>query len=138
MIRCLAVVVSCFATTVAGLSLATANAAPPDAAGPKPSCVYTLSTPEVVQVSGSAMVRLTLKPYPCTGSINPNYLSVCLKPESSANNGTCGFSSIPTFAQVYLPYKPGITYVATGTGCGSVYTEEGSICASVGPVKTTL
>ena len=139
MSRRVAVVVSCLATAVTGLSLATsAAAAPPSDDGSKPSCVYTLSTPQVVSVSGSTLVHATLTPYPCTGSINPNYLNVCLKPETGTSKGSCGFSSTPSFAEVFVPYKPGTTYVATGSGCGSVYTEEGSICASVGPLSTTL
>lgn len=139
MIRCLAVVVGCFATVLAGLAATTtAAAAPPPDEQDERSCVYTLSTPQLVQVSGSTMVTATLTPYPCTGSINPNYLSVCLQPEQNASAGSCGFSSIPSYAEVFVPYKPGTTYVATATGCGSVYTEEGSICSTVGPKSTTL
>jgi len=139
MIRCLAVVISSFATTLAGLGYATtAAASPPSDGAEQPSCSYTLSPPQLVQVSGTTMVTATLKPYPCTGSINPNYLSVCLKPEQNAAAGNCGFSAVPTVAEVFAPYKPGTTYVTTGTGCGSVYTTQGSICSSLGPYSTTL
>lgn len=138
MIRSLAVIASSFATALAGLVFASTAAAEPAGDGAKPSCVYTLSTPQVVQVSSATLVRATLTPYPCTGSINPNYINVCLKAEGTGNNGQCGFSSLPIAAEVFLPYKPGTTYVASGTGCGSVYTAEGSICASVGPFSTTL
>lgn len=139
MSRRLVVMVNCLVAAVAGLSLATTAAAAPPADAPgERSCVYTLSTPQLVQVSGSTMVTAKLTPYPCVGSITPNYLNVCLKPEPSTSTGTCGFSSVPSFAEVFVPYKPGTTYVATGTGCGSVYTPEGSICATVGPSSTTL
>ncbi|HEV7422281.1 MAG TPA: hypothetical protein VGO30_20915 [Mycobacterium sp.] len=139
MIRCLAVVISSLATTLAGLGYAaTATASPPSDGAEQPSCVYTLSQPQLVQVSGATMVTATLTPYPCTGSINPNYLSVCIKPEQNAAAGNCGFSAVPSMAQVFVPYKPGTTYVTTGTGCGSVYTTQGSICSSLGPHSTTL
>jgi hypothetical protein len=138
MIRSFAVLAASFATSVGGVVLATTAAATPSDGAADPSCVYTLSAPLVVQVSGVPMVTATLKPYPCTGSINPNYLSVCLKAETNAGAGTCGFSAVPSMAEVFLPYKPGTTYVASGTGCGSVYTTQGSICATQDPVSVTL
>ncbi|MCW2593911.1 MAG: hypothetical protein JWQ86_6338 [Mycobacterium sp.] len=136
MIRCLAAVVGSSAVSLAGIvSPATAAAAPPS---DQPSCVYTLSRPQVVSVSGSAMVTATLRPYPCTGEINPNSLTVCVNPQGSSSPGNCGFSAVPSVAQVFVPYKPGTTYVTSGTGCGSVYTTQGSICSTLGPVSTTL
>ena len=135
MIRCLAALGSC-AVSLAGFGLVPiASAAPPP---DEPSCVYTLSRPQVVSVSGAVMVTATLKPYPCTGDINPNSLTVCLNPQGSSSPGNCGFSAVPSVAQVFVPYKPGTTYVTTGTGCGSVYTTQGSICSTLGPVTTTL
>lgn len=139
MSRCLAVVVSCSTTALAGFTFAApASANPPGDDGAEPSCNYTLSTPQVVEVSGTSMVRATLTPYPCTGAINPNSLTVCLSPQGSPSAPTCGFSAVPSNAQVLTPYKPGTTYTTTGTGCGSVYTTQGSICTTLGPVETTL
>lgn len=139
MIRCLSAVVSCSAVVLAGLGLpAISAAAPPSDGAGEPSCVYTLSRPQVVQVSGATMVTATLKPYPCTGDINPNSLTVCVNPEGHSSPGNCAFNAVPSMAQVFVPYKPGTTYVTTGTGCGSVYTTQGSICSSLGPVTTTL
>jgi hypothetical protein len=139
MIRFLAVVVSSLAMALTRLGCPTnAIASPPSDGAEQPSCVYTLSKPQLIQVSGTTMVTATLTPYPCTGSINPNYLSVCLKPEQNASAGSCGFSAVPSVAEVFAPYKPGTTYVTTGTGCGSVYTTQGSICSSLGPHSTTL
>lgn len=135
MIRCLAILGSC-AVGLTGIGLApTATAAPPP---DEPSCVYTLSRPQVVSVSGTAMVTATLKPFPCTGEINPNSLTVCLNPQGSSSPGNCGFSEVPSEARVFAPYKPGTTYVTTGTGCGSLFTTQGSICSTLGPVTTTL
>jgi hypothetical protein len=137
--RCLAAVVSSLAITLAGLACAaTANADPTPDVVEEPSCVYTLSTPQVVQVSGVAMVTATLTPYPCTGSINPNSMTVCLEAEQNPSAGKCGFSAVPDFAEVFVPYKPGTTYISKGTGCGSVYTTQGSLCATVGPNRTAL
>jgi hypothetical protein len=139
MIRCLAVLVSSFAIALAGLGCATGAAAgpPPDGAE-QPSCVYTLSPAQLVDVSGTTMVTATLTPYPCTGSINPNSLTVCVTPEQDPSAGNCGFSAVPSMAQVFAPYKPGTTYIIKGTGCGSVYTTQGSICSTLGPYTTTL
>ncbi|BBX17203.1 hypothetical protein CRI77_10905 [Mycolicibacterium duvalii] len=117
---------------------AAATASPPTEGAEQPSCVYTLSTPRLVDVSGTTMVTATLTPYPCTGSINPNSLTVCITPEGTPTAGTCGFSAVPSRAQVFVAYKPGTSYVVRGTGCGSVYTTQGSLCSTVGPFTTTL
>lgn len=128
-----------FAIAAAGLSCAAGANAEPESDGPEqPSCNYTLSEPRVVDVSGRPMVMATLKPYPCTGSINPNSLTVCVSAQGDPSAGECGFSAVPDQAEVYAPYKPGTTYVTRGTGCASVYTTQGSICSTVGPVTTTL
>ncbi len=138
MIRPLAVV-SSFAVALAGLGLATpASASPGSDETAQPSCVYTLSAPQVIQVSGTAMVTATLTPYPCTGSISPNSMTVCLQAEQRPAAGKCGFSAVPDYAEVFVPYEPGMTYVSKGTGCGSVYTTQGTLCASVGPYSTSL
>lgn len=131
-----AAVVSAFALIFAGLASAV-----PASATPSPgeaSCVYTLSRPQVVAVSGVPMVMATLAPFPCTGSINPNYLSVCLNPQGTPSAGNCGFSANPSFAQVFVPYKPGTTYVSTGTGCGTVFTPQPAICSTAVPISATL
>jgi hypothetical protein len=139
MTRSIGVIVSSFAVALMGLSCATvATASPPTDGAEQPSCVYTLSPAQLVDVSGTTMVTATLTPYPCTGSINPNSMTVCVEPEQNPAAGRCGFSAIPSFAEVFVPYKPGMTYIAKGTGCGSVYTTQGSLCASVGPYRSTL
>jgi hypothetical protein len=139
MIRCLAVVVGSLTTALACIGFAaTAAASPPSDGADSPSCVYTMSTPQVVSVSGVAMVTATLKPFPCTGHINPNSLTICIAVQGSSAAPQCAFKAVPEVAEVYVPYKPGTTYVATGTGCGSVFTAQGAICASVGPKSTTL
>lgn len=137
--RRLAVVIGIVTLSLAGAGwLPTAAATPPPATADEPSCTYTLSTPQLVQVSGTTMVTATLTPYPCTGSISPNSLTVCVTPQHNPTAGQCGFSAVPTKAQVFVAYKPGTTYVTRGTGCGSVYTTDGTICSTVGPDTTTL
>jgi hypothetical protein len=137
--RCLAAVVSSFAIALAGAGHAsTATASPPSDDADSPSCVYTMSAPQVVSVSGVAMVTATLKPFPCTGHISPNSLTVCIEAQGSATAPQCAFRAVPEMAEVFVPYKPGTTYITSGTGCGSVFTTQGAICASVGPRSTTL
>jgi hypothetical protein len=136
MIRCVAAVVSTFALACGGLTAAVSATATP--LTEEASCVYTLSRPQVVAVSSALMVRATLSPFPCTGSINPNYLSVCLSVQGASSAGKCGFTALPSYAEVFVPYKPGTTYVTSGTGCGTVFTPQPPICSTVGPVSTTL
>jgi hypothetical protein len=140
MTRCVTAAVSVLSTAALMLGFAgTASADPSSDSSPEPSCIYTLSSPQLVQVSGVTMVTATLAPYPCTGSINPNSMTVCVQAQGDDTNGKCASEAKPIAARVYFaPYRPGRTYVSTGRGCGSVFTAEGSICASVGPKTATL
>ncbi|MCT7657150.1 hypothetical protein [Mycobacterium deserti] len=139
MIRCLTLTVSMLAAAVTALGAGPATAQPTTEPAPEPSCVYTLSEPSLVSVSGVLMVTASLAPFPCTGSINPNSMTVCVSPKGDAGNGKCGFASRSIPAQVFLtPYRPGTTYESTGRGCGGVYTLVGAICATVGPKTATL
>lgn len=117
----------------------TASATPSSDGSPEPSCVYTLSPPQLVQVSGVTMVSATLSPLPCTSTTNPNSMTVCVRAQGDVSNGDCAFEAVPTTARVYFtPYRPGTTYESTGRGCSSVITAEGSVCSSVGPYTATL
>jgi hypothetical protein len=140
MTRCVTAAASVLSTALLMLGCAgTASADPSSGSSPAPSCVYTLSAPQLVQVSGVTMVSATLAPFPCTGSIQPNSMTVCVKAQGDSTNGKCAFQARPVAAQVYYaPYRPGTTYVSTGTGCGSVFTAEGAVCATEGPMSATL
>lgn len=114
-----------------------AQAAPAD--GDQASCVYTLSKPFVVVVSGRQMVSATLDALPCTGSILPNSKTVCVQMQGSDGPPLCKYTPGYPQAQVYFaPYRPGSTYVSTGTGCGSVRPTLVSVCATQGPFSATL
>jgi hypothetical protein len=139
MTRCVTAAVSVLSTAVSVFGFAgTASADPSSDGSPEPSCTYTLSSPQLVQVSGVTMVTATLAPYPCSGSINPNSMTVCVKAQGDDTNGKCASEAKPIAARVYYPYRPGTTYVSTGRGCGSVFTAEGSVCSSEGPETATL
>ena len=142
MIRCPSPIVSVlsFIVVVAAVGAAGPAAADPrNEPSPDPSCVYTLSAPELVSMSGVLMVTATLAPLPCTGSINPNSMTVCVSMQGESSDGQCVQESKPIPARVlFAPYRPGMTYESTGRGCGSVFTLEGAICTSVGPKTATL
>ncbi|WP_319448753.1 MULTISPECIES: hypothetical protein [unclassified Mycobacterium] len=124
---------------MAGLDRGTASAAPPQPdPSPAASCVYTLTPPSKVTVSGTEMVTASLKPGPCTGDINPNTLTVCLELKGYASP-QC--ATHPTFDPVdvyFSPYRSGATYIATGLGCGNVFPTGDQSCSPVGPYATTL
>jgi hypothetical protein len=115
-----------------------AQAAPPTD-GDRASCVYTLSKPFLVTVSGRQMVSATLDGLPCTGSILPNSKTVCVQLQGSSSAPLCKYEPGYNIAQVYFaPYRAGGTYVSTGTGCGSVRPTFVSVCATQGPFTATL
>jgi hypothetical protein len=140
MLRCLRVLAGVLLAVLYSMSSAASSSAlPPGDPAPPASCVYTLSPPRLAQVSGVTMVTATLTPFPCTGSINPNSITVCLSAQGDDDNAKCAFEARPIPAQVYWSaYRPGTTYVSSGQGCGSVFTAEGSVCSSVAPKSATL
>ncbi|MGV0717400.1 hypothetical protein ABQE93_18560 [Mycolicibacterium sp. XJ662] len=120
---------------LAGLaSAATAHAQPPPLPGP---CNFTLSPPQVVQVSGADMVTATVTPVGCAGMFEPKFGVACLHVQGGP--GKCTQSRGPGTAQVYEPYQPGATYVSSGRGCGAMFdfTTDPN-CQLLGPVTATL
>ena len=136
-IRPAGVVCACAATLVALGGGSPVSATPTDGQEP-PSCVYTLSKPFVVDVSGVKMVSATLSSLPCTGAITPNQQTVCVQVEGGSGAPHCDYRAGYNDAQVYLPYVPGATYTSTGTGCGAVSPTLVSACATQGPLSATL
>jgi hypothetical protein len=134
----LAVLPAAVALAIAGVGAATAQASPPSDPSTSPSCSYTLTSPSIVNVSGTDMVTATLAHGPCTGKITPNSMTVCVEMQGG-DRPQCAFH--PTFdtLQVYFtPYRSGATYISTGRGCGNVFPAADESCSSLGPYTTTL
>jgi hypothetical protein len=135
----IAVAFSSCAVMLLGLGGVVNAHAAPTGDDSEPSCVYTLSTPFVVEVSGVKMVSATLKALPCTGDILPNTQTVCVELKGGGVAPQCQHKAGYATAQVYFaPYRAGSTYVSTGTGCGSIGPMFVSRCATQGPYAATL
>lgn len=107
-------------------------------AEPTSPCDYTLSPPQVVQLSGTSVVTATFQPAGCDRS-NVILGVACLQRQGSPGPGRCEQNSGPLVAQVYYaPYEPGATYIATGRGCATTGNPPQSFCSSVGPLTATL
>ena len=133
MIRSLMVLTAATALTFAGAAgVAGAGPAPP------PPCSYTLSPPEVVQLSGTNMVTATLTPAACDQS--DSYLLVaCVQLQGSDGPGQCAQGQGILPAQVYYqPYRPGATYISTGRGCSLKGNPPQPVCSPTGPFTATL
>ncbi|CAN5226306.1 hypothetical protein BH09ACT8_BH09ACT8_24580 [soil metagenome] len=122
-----------------GVALGGAVAVASPAPGEVPAaCNFTLSSPSVVEVSGTPMVTATLTPAACEGTANPKSSQVCVA-TTGASPGKCELANGYETAQVYLsPYIPGTSYVAKGSGCAGLATPSAAICSSVGPKSATL
>jgi hypothetical protein len=133
MIRSLMILTAATALTFAGA----AGVAGAEPAPPLP-CSYTLSPPQVVQVSGTNMVTATLTPAACDQS--DSYLLVaCVQLKGSDGPGQCAQGQGILPAQVYYqPYRPGATYISTGRGCSSKGNPPQPFCRPTGPFTATL
>ncbi|MGP4056259.1 hypothetical protein ACTWP6_15795 [Mycobacterium sp. 4D054] len=110
------------------------------AAQPAPvsACAYELSSPAVVNVSGTDMVAAALTIGACDGAVT-YATTVCIQMQGDAGPGQCarGFGLVP--AQVFFqPYRPGLTYTATGRGCASKGNPPQQHCQESGPLTATL
>jgi hypothetical protein len=124
---------------IAGAALTfTGTAQVADAEPGPPPCFYTLSPPQVVQLSGTNAVTATLTPAACDQS--DSYLLVaCVQLQGSDGPGQCAQGKGILPAQVfYQPYSPGATYVSTGRGCSSKGNPPQPFCRPTGPVTATL
>jgi hypothetical protein len=133
-----AILPAALATALIGAGVAgVASADPaPDGSG----CTFTLSSPQRVQVSGVDMVTATVSSYPCVGDAVPQKTVACLELQGSGSPGQCAQQNPQDQpAQVYFsPYRPGSTYVSTGTGCSGLFTPPYTACVSLGPKTARL
>jgi hypothetical protein len=133
MIRSLMVLATAVGLTLVG---------PAGLAGAEPSspqaCAYTLSPPQVVQVSGTDVVTATLTPAACNRS-QAYLLVACIQLEGSDGPGQCAQSGGTVPVQVYYqPYRPGAVYISTGRGCASTGNPPTPVCLAAGPYTATL
>lgn len=119
---------------VAALSGAGHAAATPEDAG----CSTTLSTPQVIEVSGTAMVSASVSPGACNRA-EPQLQVACLQLVGSSVAPLCVQAEGPGTARVnFAPYTPGASYVATGRSCANAGSPPVTFCNSAGPVTATL
>ena len=108
-------------------------------AEPNPApCSYTLSPPQLAQLSGTNAVTATLSPAACDRSVA--YVTVaCVQLQGSDGPGQCAQQNGILTAQVfYQPYRPGATYIATGRGCANTGNPPRPVCQPMGPLTATL
>ena len=123
----------------ASVTLTVAGTASVAGAEPSPAPrAYTLSPPQVVQVSGTNVVTATLTPAACNRS-EPYRLVACIQLQGSDGPGQCAQGEGVLPAQVYYqPYRPGATYAATGRGCALTGNPPQPVCQPTGPFAATL
>lgn len=110
------------------------GAAPAAAAPQDPGCATTVSTPQVVDVSGTAMVSAAVSPGACNRAA-PQLQVACLQLVGSSVAPVCVQAEGPNTALVnYAPYTPGASYVATGLSCANAGSPPVTYCNSAGPV----
>lgn len=108
-------------------------------AEPPVPCAFILSTPEVTDVNGTPMVSATASTGGCGAGAGP-YLNVaCVQPLASDLSNQCTQAHGADAAQVFVPYRPGLTYIATGRGCGAWGGQSPApLCQVLGPYSATL
>jgi hypothetical protein len=138
MIRVLSMVAG--VTMVAGLTGGVG--APTAGAEPPPPCGFTISPPEIVVNEGISVVTTIVQPDVCVvPPAGPTQTVACIQLQGGDTGSTCAQSRPQTgVAQVYVPYQPGATYIATGRGVPS-WIGQADVAPEwqiLGPVTATL
>ena len=110
------------------------------AAEPPPPCSFTLSAPQVVHHDGVDVVTVTVAPADCGPPAAPYVSVACVQPADAGAPMQCAQGRGDQPAQVYVaPFVPGVTYTATGRGCGSwIGTDPAPRCQQLGPLTAAL
>lgn len=114
--------------------------APVAYADPAPPCAFTLSPPTVVHVDGADMVSVTVSPAACGAPADPRLSVACVQRQDNASPIQCNQGRGAQPAEVLTPYRPGVTYVSTGRGCGGWMgiAEMAPQCQLLGPLAAPL
>jgi hypothetical protein len=124
-----------------GLYCAASSAASPP--GGNGQCSFVLDPPQVVNVSGTNLVKASVHTGSCTLNAHTES-TVCLSVEGGDSAGQCGWGSDPNPATVYYPYRQGATYVVKGQGCTDILQGSESpatpsmVCHDIAPSRVTL
>lgn len=107
------------------------------AAPADPGCATTLTAPQVIDVSGTAMVSASVSPGACNRAA-PQLQVACLQLVGSSVAPVCVQAEGPGAARVnFAPYTPGASYVATGRSCANAGSPPVTYCRSAGPLTAT-
>jgi len=104
-------------------------------AGPEAPCNYTLSPPEV----NGAVVTSTAVIAGCGAAAGPYSAVACIQPLEPNSVIQCAQARGADPATVSVPFRPGVTYVATGRGCAAWALQPASPpCQILGPLTAAL
>ncbi len=124
----------------AAVALALGGTAAVAGASPSPPpCAYTLSPPQVVQLSGTNVGDRDVLTRPAVTGRSPTsqWPACSYRAATVLDNAPRGKGLLP--AQVfYQPYRPGATYIATGRGCATTGNPPQPVCQPMGPLTATL
>jgi hypothetical protein len=108
-------------------------------AGPPPPCSFTLSSPQVVQSSGATMVTAVAELAGCGPGAGPYSTVACLQPRDTDSVTQCAQAHGSDPARVFVTYRHGVTYIATGRGCAAWGGQPPAPdCQVLGPFSATL
>lgn len=100
-------------------------------------CSFTLSPPQVVDVSGAPMVSATLTPAGCAGAFRPYVSVACVQMQGETER--CTQARGTDTATVLTAYRPGATYFSSGRGLGTLFNDMTEPnWQQLGPISATL
>lgn len=131
------VVLTMFVFSPTGLGWAT----PPQIPGEperEPYCSYRLDPPRRVDLpSGVTAVTTTMAPIGCRGNARQVEVTACIQADDVGTQCQTGPAWIPAELN-FRPWRPNVTYTATGIGCFLIGNPESRICTPEGPISVPL
>lgn len=105
---------------------------------PQAPCSYRLDPPRRTDLPfGVAAVTTTMATTACHGEAQPADVTACIQAEGIGMQCQTG----PAWNSAELnfrPWRPGVTYTATGLGCALVGNPVSRVCTPMGPVSVGL
>jgi hypothetical protein len=101
-------------------------------------CFYRLDPPRRVDLpSGVAAVTTSMVPTACRGDAQPTDATACIQAEGLQTQCLTRQAWIST-ELTFRPWRPDLTYAATGTGCFVAGNPPSRTCTPMGPLSVRL
>ncbi|OSC41176.1 toluene tolerance protein [Mycobacterium decipiens] len=102
------------------------------------SCTYRLDPPRRIDLAtGVVAVAAAMVTTSCQGEAQPVRVTACIRADGMGTQCQTKAGWIAAEVQ-FRPWRAGVTYISTGTGCAFVRNPVSQVCTPMGPFSVGL